>query len=65
MPEEGLVVRITVDVPAEVAEALARRPRTLLIGRRAYVRAVLAAVAAQAPDACATQDRRHPEPSDG
>ena len=39
---------ITVEVPADVAEALSRQARALLLGRRAYVRAVLAAVAEQA-----------------
>jgi hypothetical protein len=40
--------RITVDVSTEVAEALTRQARALLMARGAYVRAVLAAVTAQA-----------------
>ena len=39
---------LSVEVSSEVAEALTRQARSLLLGRRAYVRAVLAAVAAQA-----------------
>jgi hypothetical protein len=39
---------ITVQVPDLVADALTRQARALLLGRRAYVRAVLAAVASQA-----------------
>ena len=39
---------ITVEVTPEVADALSRQARALLIGRRAYVRAILAAVAEQA-----------------
>ena len=39
---------ITVEVPAEVADALSHQARALLLGRRAYIRAVLAAVAEQA-----------------
>ena len=39
---------ITVEVTPEVADALARQARALLIGRRAYVRAVLATIAEQA-----------------
>jgi hypothetical protein len=38
---------ITTDVTPEVAEALSRQARALLLTRRMYVRAVLAAVAAQ------------------
>ena len=39
---------IAVEVPDEVARALARQARALLLSRGTYVRAVLAAVAAQA-----------------
>ena len=39
---------ITVEVPADVADALSYQARALLLGRRAYIRAVLAAVAEQA-----------------
>ena len=39
---------ITVEVTGEVADELTRQARTLLLGRRQYVRAVLAAVAEQA-----------------
>ena len=45
---------LTVEVSSEVAEALTRQARALLLGRRAYVRAVLAAVAQQA-------ERREPD----
>jgi hypothetical protein len=42
------VPTITIDVPDEVAEALSFQAQALLLGRRHYVRAVLAAVAEQA-----------------
>jgi predicted transcriptional regulator len=39
---------ITLEIPSDVARALDRQARALLLSRRTYVRAVLAAVAAQA-----------------
>ena len=50
---------LTVQVSDEVAEALTRQARALLLGRRAYVRAVLSAVAQQA-----TRDRECETASD-
>jgi hypothetical protein len=38
---------IAVQVPAPVADALSRQARSMLLGRRDYVRALLAAVASQ------------------
>jgi hypothetical protein len=42
------MVRIAVEVPQAVADELARQARNQLLGRRTYVRALLAAVAAEA-----------------
>ena len=39
---------LSIDVPDDVSRALTRQARALLLGRSTYVRAVLAAVAAQA-----------------
>jgi predicted transcriptional regulator len=39
---------VTVEIPAEVVRALDRQARALLLSRRTYLRAVIAAVAAQA-----------------
>lgn len=53
---------ISVEVTPEVADALSRQARALLLRRQAYVRAVLAAVAAQArTDAVATPSARKRE----
>lgn len=39
---------INVDVPERIADALDRQARSLLLRRRSFVRAILAAVAAEA-----------------
>ncbi len=39
---------LTIHVSDEVADSLGRQARALLLGRRAYIRAVLAAVAEEA-----------------
>ncbi len=57
---------ITVEVPSDVADALAHQARALLMTRRLYVRAVLAAVAAQAERARANsrEEVEHAQPDD-
>lgn len=49
------MITITVEVSDDVADALTRQARTLLLGRRAYVRALLAAVAAETRPAAGHQ----------
>ena len=44
---------IAISVPDEVGEALSRQARALLLGRRQYIRSLLAAVAKADPEACA------------
>jgi hypothetical protein len=46
---------ITLEIPADVVRALDRQARALLLSRRTYVRAVIAAVAAQAERESSTQ----------
>jgi predicted transcriptional regulator len=46
---------ITLEIPADVARALDRQARALLLSRSTYVRAVLAAVAAQAERSVAAE----------
>ncbi len=41
-------MRLVIDLPDQVADALGREARRLLLRRRAYVRSLLAAVAAAA-----------------
>jgi hypothetical protein len=56
---------ISISVTPEVAAALARQARALLMSRQTYVRAVIAAVAAQADrDHVFDQEKRAGQSSD-
>ena len=48
--------QITIQISDEVADELTRQARSLLLGRRQYVRAVLAAIAEQAKRGHPTHD---------
>jgi hypothetical protein len=56
---------LSIDVPDDVSRALSRQARALLLSQRRYVRAVLAAVAAQAeldaPSSGSADDRQPAE----
>jgi hypothetical protein len=49
------VTRIVIELPESIAEVLRHEARRLLLGRRAYIRYLLAAVASQADAATATR----------
>ena len=59
------MVTISVEIPDGVADALASQARALLLGRRAYVRAVLAAVAEQSQRDTLREPRAGVDPHPG
>lgn len=60
-----LVTRIVLDVPDAVAGAIAQEARKLLLGRRAYIRYLLAAAAAEIDSVrmCASNEDAHVVPA--
>lgn len=57
-----LVTRIVVELPETIAEAIGHEARRLLLGRRAYIRYLLAVVAAEVAAVRALEPRdSHPD----